>query len=182
MGYVPDGLSAEQWKKMQEAEKAKMKNLGRVGPRGFKSRSFQAWQEAGGKHLFPVDPKKVASGEIPLKDVPYMQRKGAWDNSDLVGKDPNASKLIVKKSKLDVEYEGGGYRKEQSISIFGGAPLPWVQRYQPMDWEVATGRKKQTGPRSKLEGGLSKEEIEQMKKELKQENEKSLLGKLFKRK
>ncbi len=34
----------------------------------------------------PVDPTRVRKGEIPLKDVPYMQRGGSWDNSDISGK------------------------------------------------------------------------------------------------
>lgn len=44
-----------------QAEKAKTagKNLGKVGVTSFKSRSFAEWQKAGGKNLFPVDPKKV---------------------------------------------------------------------------------------------------------------------------
>merc|ERR1712159_725551 len=46
--------------------------------------SFQAALERGeAKHLMPVDPSKVKRGEIALKDVPYMQRGGKWDNSDL---------------------------------------------------------------------------------------------------
>ncbi|CAM9511380.1 unnamed protein product, partial [Hapterophycus canaliculatus] len=74
MKYVPDGLSPEQWKKMQKEEadkKKKMGDLGQasfmsssaqdldVGVKSFKSRSLQAWQEAGAGHLFPVDPAKV---------------------------------------------------------------------------------------------------------------------------
>ena len=61
MKYVPDGLTPEQWKKMQakEADKKKKLDLGYVGVKGFKSRSLQAWQEAGSGHLFPVNPKKV---------------------------------------------------------------------------------------------------------------------------
>ncbi|CAN0015904.1 unnamed protein product [Ectocarpus sp. 6 AP-2014] len=89
MKYVPDGLSPEQWKKMQKEEaekKKKMGDLGQVGVKSFKSRSLQAWQEDGAGHLFPVDPKKVKSGEIPPEKTPYMQRKGAWDNSDLTKK------------------------------------------------------------------------------------------------
>lgn len=39
-----------------------------------------------------VDPKKVKSGEIPPEKTPYMQRKGAWDNSDLAKKDPKVAK------------------------------------------------------------------------------------------
>lgn len=61
MVYVPDGLTLEQWKKIKakENEKIKEADLGRVGVRGFQSRSLQAWQEAGARHLFPVNPKKV---------------------------------------------------------------------------------------------------------------------------
>lgn len=61
MKYVPDGLSADEWKKIQAKEKDSKKgvNLGHVGVKGFKSRSLQAWQEAGSSHLFPVNPKKV---------------------------------------------------------------------------------------------------------------------------
>lgn len=76
MEYIPDGLSKSQWdaiKKrvmvvlkrknncciryfvLQEAEELKKKgNLGALGTTKFKSRSFEAWQKAGGKHLFPV--------------------------------------------------------------------------------------------------------------------------------
>lgn len=63
MVYVPDGLTLEQWKKIKtkEQEKIKEADLGRVGVRGFQSRSLQAWQEAGARHLFPVNPKKVSA-------------------------------------------------------------------------------------------------------------------------
>lgn len=64
MAYVPDGLSPEEWKKIQKEEKAKAANLGRVGPVRFKSRSFKAWQESGAGHLFPVDPKKVRTDNL----------------------------------------------------------------------------------------------------------------------
>ena len=41
-GYVPDGFTAESYKKFKEEEAAKKKaNLGRLGPRGFQSRSMQ---------------------------------------------------------------------------------------------------------------------------------------------
>jgi hypothetical protein len=49
--------------------------------------SFVAGLEKGEtKHLFPVNPAKVRTGEIALKDVPYMQRGGSWTNSDLTQK------------------------------------------------------------------------------------------------
>mmetsp|Transcript_3813 Transcript_3813/g.11855 ORF Transcript_3813/g.11855 Transcript_3813/m.11855 type:complete len:229 (-) Transcript_3813:261-947(-) len=90
--YVPDGLTAEQYAKLKkkEVEEAKKKNFGAGGARGFKSRSMQsfmlAYERGEAKHLFPVDPAKVRKGEIALKDVPYMQRGGSWDNKDLKGK------------------------------------------------------------------------------------------------
>jgi len=55
-------------------------NLGKVGITSFQSRTFADWQKAGGKNLFPVDPKKVKS----VNELPYMQRPGGRpDNSDL---------------------------------------------------------------------------------------------------
>ena len=70
MEYIPSGMSKEQWMKMKDAEKnkAKGKNLGANGITTFKSRSFADWQKAGGKNLFPVDPKKVKDP----KEIPYM--------------------------------------------------------------------------------------------------------------
>jgi len=91
-GYVPDGLSKEQYDKMkkEEAAKARKREFGKAGARGFESRSMQSFVKAlengEAKHLMPVNPKKVKSGEIALKDVPYMQRGGSWDNSDLRAK------------------------------------------------------------------------------------------------
>ena len=70
MEYIPSGMSKEQWQKMKNAEKNKNKgkNLGASGITTFKSRSFSDWQKAGGKNLFPVDPRKVKDP----KDLPYM--------------------------------------------------------------------------------------------------------------
>ena len=91
MGYVPDGMTPAQWKKVQEEEKAKnsKKNFGAFGPQTFKSRSLQSFQKdlEKGKadHLLPVmnAKKLVKLGKINEEDIPYMQRGGAWDNSDL---------------------------------------------------------------------------------------------------
>jgi hypothetical protein len=47
-GYIPDGFTKESYAKFkaQEAKKNQAtKNLGRMGPKGFKSRSFQSFQE-----------------------------------------------------------------------------------------------------------------------------------------
>mmetsp|Transcript_3675 Transcript_3675/g.9554 ORF Transcript_3675/g.9554 Transcript_3675/m.9554 type:complete len:189 (-) Transcript_3675:163-729(-) len=124
MGYVPDGLSPEQWAKMKKDEATKKQNLGGVGVDGkrFKSRSMESFMKAlesgKGGHLFPVNPEKVKSGEIPLSKVPYMQRKGgSWDNSDIRG---------GKKSQWlqsDREYAAGGYKKYESF--VRGQNLPW---------------------------------------------------------
>lgn len=121
--YVPDGLTADQYRKIKLQDRKRVgKDLGRLGPRGFKSRSMQAWQEAYEKgqtgHSFaPLNYReKVMKGEISWKDVPYMVRGGSWDNSDV----PGARRLSW--TKTDKEYAKGGYKKEQSFSILGSGP------------------------------------------------------------
>jgi hypothetical protein len=68
-----------------------------------------------------------------------MQRGGSWDNSDVKG---------AKKKKWlasDKDYVGGGFRKEQSVSIFGkGAGLDW------------TGTQSRTGPSETIQGAAPK--------------------------
>lgn len=135
--YIPSGFTKESWAKFQEKE-AKQKqaqNLGRMGPRGFQSRSMQSFQEAlergEADHLLPMmnAKERLKKGEIKEDDIPYMQRGGAWDNSDVKG---------AKKKKWlasDQEYAGGGFRKSQSVSILGeGGGLDW------------TGKRERTGP------------------------------------
>lgn len=81
MEYIPDGLTKAQWAvlKNKEAEELKKKALGALGTTKFKSRSFEAWQKAGAKHLFPVNPN-----EANYEERPYMQRKdGDWEGKDL---------------------------------------------------------------------------------------------------
>ena len=73
--YVPDGLTAEQYKQIKEKERLKAQNLGKLGPRGFKSRSFQSFQEALERgetsHLMPVmnAKQRIAKGELKLEDM-----------------------------------------------------------------------------------------------------------------
>ena len=184
--YVPDGFTAAEWKKYQEEEnkKKKTKNLGGLGPRGFKSRSFQSFQEAlergEATHLMPVfnAKEKIKAGEIRPEDVPvslfrcgwicssfcfsrawildhsglmcflillhycfqrifqYMQRGGKWDNTDIRGA-RNKKKWL----ESDKQYAAGGYKKEQSVSIFGVG--------QGLDWTGTQGR---TGPSANSSG------------------------------
>jgi len=128
-GYVPDGLSPEQYQRIKQDEQKKLKgkNLGRLGPRGFKSRSMEAWQKAYerglAKHsIAPFGYKEaLQKGEIKQVDVPYMVRGGSWDNSDVKG----ARRL--RWLKQDKEYANGGYKKEQSASILGsGLGFDWT--------------------------------------------------------
>lgn len=123
--YVPDGMTAEQWADLQKKEKtaasANGRNLGRLGARGFKSRSFKAFHEAmengeAGHNFALFDAEgKVARGEIKREDIPYMQRAGgSWDDSDV------KSAKKKKWTSYDKFYAAGGYKKELSAGIFGG--------------------------------------------------------------
>ena len=121
--YVPDGLTPEQYQTIRANDKKNLgKDLGRLGPRGFRSRSMQAWQEAYERgetgHAFaPFGYRQqLQEGKLSKKDVPYMVRGGSWDNSDVKG----ARRL--KWLKTDREYAKGGYKKEQSASILGSGP------------------------------------------------------------
>ncbi|KAL7575773.1 hypothetical protein ACA910_003103 [Epithemia clementina (nom. ined.)] len=90
-GYVPDGMTPEQYKKLKDQEKASKSNkkFGAFGPQSFKSRSLQSFQtdmekgKAG--HLMPVFNAKelLKTGKLKQEDIPYMQRGGSWDNSDV---------------------------------------------------------------------------------------------------
>lgn len=130
--YVPTGLTAKEYQKIKQkdAEKTKGKNLGKLGPQGFKSRSIQAWQEAfergeaGHTFSLPGYFEKLKQGLVRKEDVPYMQRGGSWDNSDVLG-----SKKKPKWSETDRKYAKGGYKKEQSSSILGSGPgFDWTGR------------------------------------------------------
>jgi hypothetical protein len=137
--YIPGGFTKETWAKFKSSEAAKKQqaaNLGRLGPKGFKSRSFQSFQEAlergEAEHLLPVfnAKEKLEKKQIRLEDIPYMQRGGSWDNSDVKGA-RNQKKWLAS----DKDYSNGGYKKEQSASIWGVG--------EGLDW---TGGRSRTGP------------------------------------
>jgi len=80
--YIPSGFNKQSWAafKSKETEAKKAKNLGRMGPKGFQSRSMQSFQEAlergEAEHLLPVfnAKQRIAKGELKEEDIPYMQR------------------------------------------------------------------------------------------------------------
>ena len=90
-GYVPDGLTEQQWSKIKDAEKASAKDYGKVGiSAGFKSRSLEDFlklkEEGKADYNMPVfnAKKLLEQGKIKESDIPYMQRKnGKPDDSDL---------------------------------------------------------------------------------------------------
>jgi hypothetical protein len=49
--------------------------------------SSQALERGEASHLMPVfnAKQKVKKGELKVEDIPYMQRGGDWDNSDVKG-------------------------------------------------------------------------------------------------
>ena len=130
MEYIPDGLTKEQWKalKKKEADELKAKgNLGAMGTTRFKSRSFEAWQKSGGKHLFPVDPRTT-----PYEERPYMQRRnGDWEGKDLESKGYKGAGQGAKGKRLAIDSVYEVAKKEgrlDSPSILGGIPLPWTSK------------------------------------------------------
>ena len=179
--YVPSGLSKEEYARLKkkEVDEKKKKNFGVGGARGFQSRSmasFMLAQERGeAKHLFPVDPEKVRRGEIALKDVPYMQRGGSWDNSDLKGKkgwmktgfgmtafnDGKADTTNVKKwTKEDKTYSN----TKPDIGIFGTA-INWNGKGGADDGVAARAKKNGVSADQQMwrdSGALSKQEIAKM--------------------
>ena len=126
--YIPDGLTVEQYNKVKKQDKKRIgKDLGRLGPQGFKSRSMQAWQEAyengdAGHAFAPFGYREqLKQGKIKQEDVPYMVRGGHWDNSDVLGA------FRMKWTRADKEYVKGGYKKEQSVSLLGSGPgINWT--------------------------------------------------------
>jgi len=91
-GYIPDGLTKEEWEIIKKNERmAKPKNYALSGvTKGFKSRSLNEFIELKDKGLVDYNmpvfnaKEKLEKGIIKEKDIPYMQRKnGRPDDSDL---------------------------------------------------------------------------------------------------
>ena len=89
-GYVPDGLSKEDWEMIKK--KDKKKNLKFEGTSGmkFRSRSFKEFakgrEDGTIEYNMPMEraKEKLNKGLIRPEDIPYMQRPGGMpDNSDL---------------------------------------------------------------------------------------------------
>ena len=150
------GLSKSQWaaiKKKETDALTKKGNLGALGTTKFKSRSFEAWQKSGGKHLFPVDPRTT-----PYEQRPYMQRKnGDWEGSDLskkgyTGKSGSQGEA-GKRLRIDAFYEKEKKEgKLDSANIFGfGASLPWTSKQAKEITKGATGEEVQ----SKVKRGVA---------------------------
>lgn len=61
---------------------------------------------------------QVKKGEIPLDKVPYMQRGGAWDDSDLSkkGLQSKTSKKISTKSWTETDKKYASVREQVKIS------------------------------------------------------------------
>mmetsp|Transcript_34487 Transcript_34487/g.35154 ORF Transcript_34487/g.35154 Transcript_34487/m.35154 type:complete len:199 (-) Transcript_34487:131-727(-) len=121
MEYIPSGMSKAQWEKVkeEEAKKNASKNLGKVGITKFKSRSFEAWQKDGQKHLFPV------GKDVKLEERPYMQRTGgSWDASDIGKEKAKGQAAAGRMTEIDKKYEK--LEKEgQLTSAPWAANLPW---------------------------------------------------------
>lgn len=178
--YVPSGMSKAEYDKIKkkEADDKKKKAFGAGGARGFESRSmasFMRAQERGeAEHLFPVDPAKVRSGEIALKDVPYMQRGGSWDNSDLTGKKgwqkTGFGMTAFNDGKAEKKRELASDKRynnvKPDIGIFGAA-VNWGGGAKGAGKDDITTRAKKNGISGDQQmwqdaGALSKQEIARM--------------------
>lgn len=171
MEYIPDGLTKVQWAKIKKQEEDAKKAKGDMAIMGtgkFKSRSMEAWQKAGGKHLFPVNPN-----EVPYEERPYMQRKnGDWEGSDLKNQGLQAkgqgvgSKRLVVDDVYEIAKKAG---KLNSASIFGGKNLPWTNE--------AANAINDNGPNSDL---VKKQKAAVAAKKLSDDEMKRLKANLFK--
>lgn len=110
-------MSKEQWKQLKEKEKVK-KNLGKVGITKFQSRSFADWQKAGGKNLFPVDPKAIKNP----KDLPYVSSNCMYMimdhltmNQQMMRPGGSADDVDLKKNVNPFAKLFGGKKKEEPV-------------------------------------------------------------------
>ena len=167
MEYIPEGFTKAQWQllKAKEAEELKLKKMGALGATKFKSRSFEAWQKSGGKHLFPVDPTTT-----PYEERPYMQRKnGDWEGKDLSNKgiQGKGQGQAYQRLKVDDIYEDDVKAgKKNSISIFGGAPLPWTIADTDKIGKLSAEELQKRNQRGTAGKKLSPQEMERLKKSL----------------
>ena len=167
MEYIPEGFTKAQWEllKAKEAEELKLKKMGALGATKFRSRSFEAWQKSGGKHLFPVDPTTT-----PYEERPYMQRKnGDWEGKDLAAKGIKGAGQgqAYQKLKVDEIYEDDVKAgKKNSISIFGGAPLPWTISDTNKIGKLSPEELQKRVQRGTAGKKLSPQEMERLKKSL----------------
>jgi len=171
MEYIPDGLTKAQWAKIKKQEEEAKKARGDMAIMGtgkFKSRSMEAWQKAGAKHLFPVNPN-----EVPYEERPYMQRKnGDWEGSDLKTQGLQAkgqgvgSKRLVVDDVYEIAKKAG---KLNSASIFGGKNLPWTSE--------AANAINDSGPNSDL---IQKQKAAVAAKKVSDDEMKRLKANLFK--
>jgi hypothetical protein len=122
--------------------------------------------------LFAVNPDEVRKGNIALKDVPYMQRGGSWDNSDLKGKKGwmktgfgmtafNDGKADIKKM---TEKDKAYLNAKPDIGIFGQA-LNWGGGAKGGDDLSARAKKNGLTNDQQMwrdSGALSQQEIKRM--------------------
>ena len=89
MGYIPDGLSKEQYEDVKRRDAAANKaNMDRVGQNKFKSRSFEAFKKVPRERRvvspIPGRPNNYKICNVKYEDLPTLSGV-MWDNSDIKG-------------------------------------------------------------------------------------------------
>tara|TARA_B100000963_G_C22639317_1_gene679490 strand:+ start:1985 stop:2377 length:393 start_codon:yes stop_codon:yes gene_type:complete len=89
-GYIPDGLSKEEWNMIKKKDKKKKLKFEGTSGMKFRSRSFKEFakgrEDGTIEYNMPMEraKEKLEKGLISPKDIPYMQRPGGMpDGSDL---------------------------------------------------------------------------------------------------
>jgi len=102
--------------------RAAEKKFGAFGPQTFKSRSLQSFQQeleqGKASHLMPMfnAKEKLSKGAIKKEDIPYMQRGGSWDNTDVKGakkKGWNESDKKYNQNELPMRVDWMGVNRRQ---------------------------------------------------------------------